>query len=332
MVLNSNPIHNVSGTMDCWTPQQTVEIMTLASIKKSRMSVAKCFVSSMYGGMLLSFGCTFVLAVNASPWFATNAPGVLALIRALVFPVGLIMIVLTGADLLTSNIMLMVIGVLRRKVTLWQLCVNWVVSFFGNLAGSLFFMAIIVHYGNIFHTPAQISATATFGNQKVLDPAWHEIFLRGIACNWLVCLAVILGTMSREVISKMAGIEFPTATFIACGFDHVVANFFFIPTAMWAGADFGVGYYIWKSLIPSLLGNIVGGGVFCGAGYWYLYVHDEEMPDYRGENVLEGAEVSELGGPTGLGPFKKDRENSEFTLRNGHHASMDQSRRPEEMV
>lgn len=165
---------------------------------------------------------------------------------------------------------------LSRRVVFKDVAISLFVSFFGNLAGSLFAMGIIFGYGGVFEeTEGYRSAVITFATQKAVLPKWHHIFLRGIGANWLVCLAVYLSFQSREVVSKIAAIWWPTATFVALGLDHVIANMFFIPMAIFVGAKFSVGYYIWKSMIPTLLGNFIGGGLFVATAYWYLYLTGE---------------------------------------------------------
>lgn len=229
------------------------------------------------------------MSTNASPWYQENAPGLIRTIGALMFPIGLVMIVLSGADLFTSNIMFMTVAILHRRITVLDLCKIWFVSFFGNLAGTIFMVAIVFGYGGVFEeAPGYTTAAINFAVQKCVNPAWHQIFLRAIGANWLVCFAVFISISSREVVSKIIAIWWPTATFVALALDHVIANMFFIPMyvlpasqpfeltdnsrAIWVGAPISVGYYIWKSLIPTLLGNIVGGGLFVGAAYWYLYL------------------------------------------------------------
>lgn len=160
-------------------------------------------------------------------------------------------------------------------------------------------MAIIIGYGGeLSSVAAYKSTTTTFAHTKIVVPEWHQIFLRGVGCNWLVCLAVFLSISSREVSSKIIAIWFPTATFVALGMDHVVANMFFIPLGIFNGAPIGVGYYIWKSMIPSAIGNIVGGGLFVGALYWYLYLTGEDSVDVS-FNIGGPATALSAGGPLG---------------------------------
>ncbi|KAK7709478.1 hypothetical protein SLS57_008682 [Botryosphaeria dothidea] len=112
----------------------------------------------------------------------------------------------------------------------------------------------------------------------------------------LVCFAVFISISSREIGSKVIAIWWPTATFVALALDHVVANMFFVPLGIWCGAPFGAGYYIWKSMIPTALGNITGGGLFVGTAYWYLYLTGEVGVNVRFDiGSLSTAE--EVGGP-----------------------------------
>jgi len=157
--------------MDAFTPAQTTELVSRIGAKKARMRIDKMFVNSFLGGALISFGCALALSTNSSPWFQTNAPGLIRTISAMVFPVGLIskssksrsfplrcfeilfklhtnswpfiVVVLTGADLFTSYCMYSVVALLHRRCSVLDLLKTWVVSFFGNLAGALFFMAVL---------------------------------------------------------------------------------------------------------------------------------------------------------------------------------------------
>lgn len=105
----------------------------------------------------------------------------------------------------------------------------------------------------------------SFATKKQVTPNFRVIFLRGIGCNWLVCLACFFGLQGRDLASKIMGIWWPIFAFVSLGFDHVVANMTFIPLAIWVDAPhITVGLYIWKGIIPTLLGNILGGGLFCG--------------------------------------------------------------------
>ncbi|MCJ1378478.1 hypothetical protein MMC17_001577 [Xylographa soralifera] len=285
--------------MDAFTTQQTTELVSRIGCKKAHMRLDKLWWNSFMTGPLLGFGCAVTLSTESSPWYQENAPGLIRTIGALLFPIGLVMIVLSGADLFTSNIMFMTTAFLHRRISAVDVLKNWVVSFFGNLAGMLFFMAIITGYGGVFEMEPYKTETINFANMKAVDPAWHQILLRGIGANWLVCFAVFISISSREIVSKITAIWWPTATFVALGLDHCIANMYFIPIAIFNGSTtITVGYYIWKSLIPTVIGNMIGGGIFVGAAYWYLYLTGEGSIDID-FNVGSLESAMEAGGPMG---------------------------------
>ncbi|GFF85996.1 formate/nitrite transporter, putative [Aspergillus lentulus] len=154
---------------------------------------------------------------------------------------------------------------------------HWSVTFWGNLAGSLFVVAIIFGYGNVFAADTDKSKVIAFATKKQVTPDFHHLFLRGIGCNWLVSLACFLAMQGRDLASKLVGIWFPIFGFVSLGFNHVVANMTSIPMGIWLGApEITVGLYIWKGIITTLLENIIGGGLFAGTYYWYMYLLNGE--------------------------------------------------------
>lgn len=129
--------------MDAFTPAQTTELVSRMGAKKARMRIDKMFFNSFLGGPLLGFGCALLLSTNSAPWFQANAPGLIRTIGAAFFPVGLIMVILTGADLFTPYVLFSTVALLHRRISFLDLVKTWVVSFVGNLAGMLFFMAVL---------------------------------------------------------------------------------------------------------------------------------------------------------------------------------------------
>lgn len=161
----------------------------------------------------------------------------------------------------------------------------------------------VISDGGIYDIEAYRMEVINFATMKCLTPTWVQIFLRAIGANWLVCFAVFISISSREVVSKIIAIWWPTMTFVALGLDHVIANMYFIPTAIFYGhPDIGVGLYIWKSMIPTTLGNVVGGALFVGGTYWYLYLTGPGSDDIKFE--LGGLDAAmEAGGP--MGPSRR---------------------------
>jgi formate/nitrite transporter len=142
---------------------------------------------------------------------------------------------------------------------------HWFITFWGNLCGSLFVVAIILGYGEVFAADPYRAEVIAYATKKQVTPGFLQIFLRAIGCNWLVCLSCFLGLQGRDLASKIVGIWLPIFAFVSVGFDHVVANMTFIPLSIWLNAPgISVGLYIWKGVIPALMGNILGGGLFCG--------------------------------------------------------------------
>ncbi|KAI7085639.1 Formate/nitrite transporter [Hortaea werneckii] len=264
---------------DAYTPQQAMQLIARSGEKKCVMRLDKFIYNSIIAGPLLGFGCAASLIAGDSPWYSDNAPGVIHTLAGAVFPIGLILIALTGAELWTSTVFYTSVALFEGRASLLNVLKTWFLAFFANLGGILFFMYIICIYGGVFMAESAQEHCRTYAIRKAQSPGWHQIFLSAIGANWLVCLAVYQGILAREVVSKIIAIWWPIFIFVMLGMDHVIANMFLVPVGMYYGAPFGVGYYIWKSMIPAALGNIVGGCGFVGLSYWYMWMtSDEAVP------------------------------------------------------
>ncbi|CAE7057039.1 unnamed protein product [Rhizoctonia solani] len=241
------------------TPSQTAQKMLDLAIAKNSQRYDIVFFKAFIAGVFLSFGGLLHVIVSGGSAGLTSAnPGLVKILGGLVFPIGLVMIVLQGQELLTSNMMTVPMLLVKRATPWWSLPVNWLLVLFGNLTGSLFFAGVLVKASGILSAEPYPTYVRSFVLHKAMDPHWYQIFLRGIGCNWLVCIAVWQAMAATDVISKIVAIFIPIFTFVAAGFDHVVANMFFIPLGIMMGADMTVADYIKKSLIASFLGNVVG--------------------------------------------------------------------------
>ncbi|KIW20658.1 hypothetical protein PV08_01235 [Exophiala spinifera] len=293
---------------NCYNPQETAEIVSRAGVVKGNTRLDKVFFSGVSAGCILSFACATVLSTNTAPWFQDNAPGLIRTISALVFPYGLCIIVLTGADLCTGSFMYTAMAVYHRRLSIAKMLIHWAATFWGNLAGSLFIVAIITGYGGTFDTAGFTKEVQAFAKTKQVAAQWHQVFLRGIGANWLVCLACYLGMSGREYFSKIMGIWWPTFAFVSLGFDHVVANMYFIPIAIWHDTPgISVGLYIWKGVVPAGLGNIVGGALFVAAYYYYQYLLGQESV------LIDGVPFGGAGG--GMADLGRRPAGDEETLR-----------------
>ncbi|KAL2009220.1 hypothetical protein VTN00DRAFT_7414 [Thermoascus crustaceus] len=294
--------------INSYTPAQTIELVSRAGVKKGLMRPEKVFLSGVSAGCLLSFAAATSLSTMTAPWFQENAPGLIKTIGALVFPYGLVLILLTGADLCTGTFMYTTVAVLHRRLSLVRMLLHWFLTFWGNLAGSLFVTAIIFKYGAVFDAEPFKSEVIAFVTKKQVTPTFHQIFLRGIGCNWLVCLACFLAMQGRDLTSKVVGMWWPIFAFVSLGLDHVVANMCFIPLGIFQGTPgLSVGMYVWKGIIPAGLGNIVGGALFCGGYYWFMYLNGAD-PIAIDDEVFDVEDAQPARVTFGLGS-KKDEEN-----------------------
>ncbi|GAI67168.1 unnamed protein product, partial [marine sediment metagenome] len=202
--------------------------------------------------------------------------GLARIIAGSVFSLGLILVVIGGAELFTGNC-LMVLGVLSSKVSIKGLLRNWTLVYLANFAGSLFLVALIYYSG--LSKGQEISQAIMGIAASKVNMTFLEAFCRGIGCNWLVCLAIWLSMVGEKPISKIVAIFFPIMAFVALGFEHSVANMFFIPLGLVVKdspiANLTWGGFLLRNLLPVSLGNIIGGGIFV-AGTYYLILKKRE--------------------------------------------------------
>ena len=213
------------------------------------------------------------------------------LITGAVFSVGLMLVVIAGSELVTGNMALIPLAVLRRRATLKGLARNWALVLVGNLLGSLFVAYFFAVQTGVITADAPFARLSAIAEMKGHTETDWQVFLRGIGCNWLVCLAVWMSIGAQDIGGKILAIFFPVMAFVAMGFDHLVANMFFLPAAIFSGVD-GI---TWADALSNWLfaglGNIVGGALFVGGAYWYLNGRDPE-PEFAA-TLAEPAPVAE---------------------------------------
>lgn len=256
---------------------ETMEVMLNAGLQKSKQRIDHIIIKAILAGVFLSYGGLFLLIIGggSAPLVATLGPGIQRMIQASVFPIGLIMIIINSAELFTGNTMILTVSTLQGKTTWLHLVISWTLSYFGNLTGSLFCEGMLVYYAGLLSDDPYLSFSIKLAEAKANLP-WHEVFLRGIAANWLVCIAIWMATCARDLKSKVIAIYLPIWLFVAVGYEHSIANMFIVQVGMMLGANVSIGKYIIQSLLPSTLGNIVGGAVFVGALHWYLYAPEKK--------------------------------------------------------
>ncbi|KAK4454544.1 Formate/nitrite transporter [Podospora aff. communis PSN243] len=278
--------------MSAYTPTETIELVSRTGARKGRARADKVFLGSMSAGCLLGLAAGASLMAMAVPWYAENAPGMVKLLCACVFPMALVLIMLTGGELFTGSTMFTGVAVLHKRLPIKNMLLHWLLCFWGNFAGCIFVMFVFMAGGGIFEQEPYKGQVISFVTAKQLTPQWHQIFIRGIGCNWLVCLGIFMGMQGKDVASKAVGMYIPIFVFVMLGFDHIAANMFFIPLGMWLGTpNLTIGLYIWKGMVPVALGNLIGGTIFVGGFYYYMFVWGE--PDIAVDGAYYTARLEE---------------------------------------
>jgi formate/nitrite transporter len=269
------------------------EVAVETGARKTRRSWDRVLVSSFLAGAYISFGG--LVAITVSSGLQPTTWGTLpTLFMGAAFTLGLVLVIIAGSDLATGNMMLVPLSAMRGRITLGDVAKNLTLVLIGNLIGALFvayFLAVqtdvIGHAGAAGAAGLTYERLAGIAQAKAVTETHWQVFLRGVGCNWLVCLAVWMTLSARAVSGKILAIFFPIMAFVAMGFDHVIANMFFIPAAIWAGVPkIGWGDALWNWLFAGI-GNLVGAVVFVATSYWYLLLKD------RPEEPAEEAEPPE---------------------------------------
>lgn len=237
-------------------PKDLYDGAVAAGAAKASSPWDKIFKLGIVSGCHIGFGSYLAISVGgACPQIAAANPGLQKIILgAFGLPFGLIMTLVTGAELFTGNTALVTAAVAEGKATKKDLAKSWVASYLGNFVGSLLLAFLAFKSGTLGDLPGAVNI-ATAKCSAPFDVA----FVRGILCNWLVCMAVFMASGCSTMIGKMTAVWFPISAFVALGLDHSVANMFIIPLAILRGADITVKQMFLKNLIPVTLGNIVGG-------------------------------------------------------------------------
>jgi formate/nitrite transporter len=227
--------------------------ISVLGIRKANTRLWQLFVLAMLAGLYISFGGhIYLVAVEQ---------GMGKVIGGLAFSVGLVLVVVAGAELFTGNV-IMIVGAMTLLFPWWRLFRNWVTVYAGNFCGSILFAWLIWKSG-LLGSPGSLNALGDHAvaiAQGKISLSFGACFIRGLFCNMLVMLAIIMATMSKDVISKVVCCAMPVTVFVASGFEHCVANMYLIPIGLLAGGDAlsQAGGFV-GNLIPVTLGNLVGG-------------------------------------------------------------------------
>ncbi len=253
------------------TPPRILEIAGETAIVKDNYSAKKILVLSFLAGAYISFGGLLSIIVGGGiPGLAASNPGIAKFIFGATFPVGLMMVVMAGAELFTGNNAYFMPNVLSGQQSWTAPLRNWILVYFGNFIGSLIVAYFLVHLTDLVSHEPWHQTVLNIAESKTSNP-FYKTFLKGIGANWLVCLAMWMGMSAQHTTGKILGIWWPVMTFVALGYEHSIANMFFIPLAIFEGSSVTWSDFVFHNLIGATLGNIVGGAFFVGTLYWYAY-------------------------------------------------------------
>lgn len=254
------------------TPHEAALAVVATSMKKARLRLDILIINSIVGGTLFSAGGMLALCAQAeNPALNDANPGLVHMLQGMVFPIGLFYVIVMGAELYNSNILYFSVGVCRGAVSIFDLIISWFVSWIFNLGSNLFVCYVICHLSGVTQATLYKQGAIDIAVQK-FDCTFIETFIKGIAGNFCVCLAVYLQLLAKPFHVKLLLMALPIFTFVSMGFTHVVADMFLIPMGMFEGAPIPVGTYIWKTLISATLGNAVGGSIFGIIIPFYLHL------------------------------------------------------------
>jgi formate/nitrite transporter len=260
------------------SPPEIAQAGVEIGVTKARMSWDKALVAGFLAGAYIAFASLLAVVVSSGLDPKTWG-GLITLVSGGVFALGLVLVVVAGSELLTGNMAILPLSLLGRRISLPRLGHNFLWVAIGNLLGSLFVAYFLAVKTGVITAEAPLARLSDIATLKGHTENAGQIFLRAVGCNWLVCLAVWMAMSAEDIGGKVLAIFFPIMAFVAMGFDHVVANMFFLPAAIFAGAG-GIGWGdALNNWVFAFLGNLVGAAVFVSTAYWYLYVrpsHEEE--------------------------------------------------------
>lgn len=272
--------------MGFFTPAEVAKNYVATGKNKANMAIGKMMLLAIMAGAFIALAGVGSATVGVSIPEASLGK----FLGACIFPGGLTMVLLAGSELFTGNCLL-VIPVLQKEISLKSMLKNWGVVYAGNFVGALLVAAGIVysHQPDLFAGGEAMTILSTAVSKCNLS--FGDAFIRGILCNFLVCIAVWIAFAAKDIVGKIVGLFFPIMIFVLAGFEHSVANMYFIGAGLMAktvpayaemasaaGMDLSsltIGNFLVGNLVPVTLGNIVGGAVCVGVVYWLAYLQEK---------------------------------------------------------
>src|SRR5579863_3449492 len=281
--------------MDYVSPPEIMSDAVRAAEKKARLSPGDLLIRGALSGVFLGYATSLALVAVSQ--------GLPAIVGALIFPVGFVMLVLLGLELATGNFELLPMAWMEGWIGMGAMLRNWIWVYAGNLIGSclyaLLFYAAITNFGSanggaMGDLVRQTAVKKTVAYATLGGAGWSTAFVKGILCNWMVTVGTILAFASRSTIGKVLAMWLPITTFFAHGYEHSVVNMFVIPAGMLLKAPVSMGQWWFWNQIPVTLGNVLGGALFTGIALWWTHAQRRQQPSPETDATM-AAVTAEVG-------------------------------------
>lgn len=273
-------------TVDALLPPEMAQKAEEIGASKAGQDLLKTAVLAVLAGAFIAFGAVFATLITAG----SDLPyGITKVLAGLAFSLGLILVVVGGAELFTGN-NLLTMAWASKRVSTWQMLRNWIIVYFGNMFGAFSIVILMLWSGHYLFGKGITGSNILQIADAKCQLGFIQAIVLGILCNILVCLAIWLCYSARSTQGKILAIIFPITAFVSAGFEHSVANMYFIPMGLLVkkNADPGLweqissspaqfesltwSNYLIHNLLPVSIGNIIGGAIFVGLAYWFIYL------------------------------------------------------------
>ncbi|MBQ3670504.1 MAG: formate/nitrite transporter family protein [Treponema sp.] len=260
------------------TPAEIAELYIMVGDGKTSRKSWVLFVLACFAGAFIALGglTSQIVSCGVTP------AGLGRFLSGVVFPVGLVMVVIASGELFTGNCLIF-ISVLSKNTYMTAMLRTWLFVYLGNMVGGAF-IAAMANYGHVFDLyGGKLAELAVNTATAKVSMTFIDGMIKGILCNFLVCVAIWMSFATEEINGKIPVLYLPVAIFVICGFEHSVANMYFIPAGLIAKYVYNLPAegltllnYFWKNLLPVTVGNIIGGSIIVGAGYWLVFLRPQD--------------------------------------------------------
>ena len=281
--------------MNFFSPADVAQNYIEIGRSKANTPTAKLIILAILAGLFVALGAIAATTVAV----AVKPTSLGKFLGAIVFPGGLTMVLIAGSELFTGNCLL-IIPFLEKAITAKKMIKSLVLTYIGNFIGSILLAAAVVfsHQVGLFNNGVAVSVIGTAAAKCSIS--FTDALIKGILCNFLVCIAVWISFTAKDIVGKIIGVFFPVLIFVLCGFEHSVANMYYLFAGLFAklipayaeaaaaaGVDtsmFTIGRMFAGNLLPVTIGNIIGGAICVGLPYWFIYLRRKKKMDILSED------------------------------------------------